>query len=1394
MEELSKKTFRNELNDPGKKYTRTGDLGRIIDGKLFITGRIKDLVIITGRNIYCSDVEKTVETSCELLRPGCCAAIAVPKDILLSKGISITEISDQVGLVVIAEVRDVKSFPNEVIKQIQTCVAEEHGMVVASVVLIKPKTISKTTSGKIKRFECLKRYVDETLDIVGELVTGEKSQPQIGISAAAPQRMNAHPSTHSSITKTDIINFLMELLSQMTGVSISNISTSESLVSYGVDSIGVVRAAQKLSDFLGVPVGAIDIFTATCINDLADFAENLLKKSHSQSAPTLLHSTNIKSKATTTVIEPSLSRKLAIWLMQLVGLAYVSFLMLFPAYISISKFTHWMSSSHTQMQLNIIFSYFLPLVCAPLSWMLCIFSTCICIAFLGTPFLQPNYALDPEISIWSVTFVKWWTLYKVQEVSSKVLAVHLRGTVFMNYWFRMLGAKVSSSALIDTTDITDPFLVSIGEAAILAEGALLQSHEVKNGMLSLNPIKIGSRSSVGPYACLQKGRVVEDGDEVPALSSAGGNRDGDHTKKGEMVQQLTSKRPENYAPIFHLFGIYAIGFLSSLSAAISYFIYLWIVQRPPTPHHFSFFCLSGSYHWFPYTIVAYTVTFDGVYSSATIFAISIAMAYTTHGLILSFLTCFLKSYISGHQDLRISPIKRWFLHRIVTACHLRFAKFLSGTEAFCSYLRSMGSKVGKHCSVRAINPVSDPELISLADGVHLGDFSRIIPGYYASNGYISGKINIQDNSVVGSHGLILPGSVLEKDVILGALSLAPIDSVLQRGGVFVGSTTPVMVKNIVHSFDDRIEEMDMKYKKVLGNLAANFAGSTLKVGSRYFHRIGAAGKGFLKFYDQIPNLPDHLIFSPGKHYSIIMRHSNCLSSDDDARLDPRGAAIRILSNDPKEKSPLLDLTLKTGNAFHTRTIGDFVAWLVCGAAAREEHVKHAPHIRDAMWSSLRQAESYTMLHYYSNICRLFRFNNGQEMYVKFKLRPLDKKFGEDTGKVEPMGILPPETGAIPRDENDNRPLLFLADDFKRRLNSPERVSYVLQLQIRPVPDDEMTREIALDCTKPWDETEYPHFDVGEITIDQELTKEQSEELEFNPYLRCNEVDVIHASSCNQSASMDHGRSVVYAICQHLRNKKPLPEAWRIFLNQSDVKVDLTGCPMAASLQTKAGKEVTLARPWYVTLWLMSGQPFIQTFLPYFLIGLVIFAPLNYMLYLNKISKIQMQWLLPIFWICSGFLAGLVCAVTKWILVGHKKEGETEPIWSIGIFMDTTWQAIRTLVGEYYMEMTSGSFFFGIWMKLLGSKVAWDRGVYVDSLGAVLNPELVEVQEHGCVEREALLFGHIYEGEGGKVKYGKIVVGQGGFVGSRAVAMPGVTVGTRGSLGALSLAMKEEFIN
>ncbi|KAM3324524.1 hypothetical protein P3S67_005676 [Capsicum chacoense] len=1401
-EELTEKTFRNKLGSGSEKvYTRTGDLGRIIDGSLFITGRIKDLIIVAGRNIYPSDIEKTVESSSEILRPGCCAVIGVPEETLSSKGVAVPDHSDQVGLVVIAEVRDGKPVSKDVAEEIKARVAEEHGVTLVSINLIKPRTISKTTSGKIKRFECLKQFIDGTLDVVPDQISLKRKLLRSFTTGSCKERNTPRPHLNTTslsptprLNKKEIIEFLKGLVSEQTGISISKITTTESLVSYGIDSIGVVRAAQKLSDFLGVQVGAIDIFTATCITDLADFTEDLVLKSrpHDASNPSYLPDYSEDGSSNLMAEEVSPSHRFSIMLSQLLALVYAIFMLVLPAYSSISVFKSLILTSPILMTSFPWACYAISLVFAPFAWLLCISTTCICIGILGNSVLQPNYSLTPEVSIWSLDFVKWWTLYKAQEISSKVMAVHLRGTVFLKYWFQVFGARIGSSVVLDTVDISDPALVSIGDGAVIAEGALIQGHEVKNGILSFLPVRIRKNCSVGPYAVLQKGSVLGEGTEIASLQKTA-------TSKSNSIKKVIEQTKEAEGGVSQamgdLIGIYIVGFISALSGAILYFMYILLAQKSPSLQYFSLICLSGAFHWFPFTIIAYMAIISSTSSSPTIFAFSVATAYLAHGLILSFLTIFASSFLSKNQENKHDTRRTWLKHRINISCHLRFAKLLSGTEAFCMYLRLLGAKVGKHCSIRAINAVSDPKLMSLGDGVHLGDFSRIVTGFYSSSGFTSGVVEVQDNSVVGSQSVVLPRSLIQTDVILGALSVAPMNSVLRSGGIYVGNQSLVMIKNTHHAMDERIEDMDTKYKKIVGNLSANLAATTLKVKTRYFHRIGVSGKGMLKIYDNIKGFPDHKVFRSGKNYPVIVRHSNSLSADDDARLDARGAALRIVSDtNSDDEKPILDLTLKTGKAFYARTISDFATWLVCGLAAREEHVKRVPHVRDAVWTSLRDSNSYTQMHYYSNICRLFRFTNGQEMYVKFKLRPCDENITEDSGKVEPIGILPPETGAIPRKDNDARPLLFLADDFKKRVSSQGGVRYIFQLQFRPVPKDEATQDIALDCTRPWDEAEFPNVDVGEIFIDQNLTNEQSEKLEFNPFLRCHEVDVVKATSSSQSASIDHGRSLIYEICQHLRNGEPLPEAWKNFIEQSDVKVDLSGCPIASTQQVKqetsTHQEVALSRTWYQTYWSTFAQPLLQTFLPYFLLSFSIHGPLNWLL--SSTTNHPLYWFFPFFWISSGLLAALACVLAKLLFTTTKQDGGKSLIWSKSLLMETLWQAFRTLVSDYFMDMTTGSFLFVIWMKLMGSEVELSQGVYVDSNGGLLNPEMIEIERGGCIGKEALLFGHIYEGEG-VVKFGKVRIGEGSFVGSRAVAMPGVVVESGCCLNSLSLAMKEEIV-
>jgi acyl-CoA synthetase (AMP-forming)/AMP-acid ligase II/acyl carrier protein len=544
-EELSQSTFRNVLqNHPGRKYTRTGDLGRIIDGKVFITGRIKDLIIVAGRNIYSTDVEKTVESASELLRPGCCAVIGVPEEVLSSKGISLPDCSDQVGLVVIAEVRDAKPVDKDVVENIRSRVAEEHGVTVASIKLIKPRTISKTTSGKIKRFECLKHFTDGTLNTVPDPIFAKRKLLRSFTTGTCKEgltprsRFATSPLPTAKFSKKEIVEFLKGLVSEQTGIPIKNISATESLVSYGIDSIGVVRAAQKLSDFLGVPVGAVDIFTATCIADLASFSENLAMKSQPQLMNSQSYQPEPDIDSAEFDTEVSTTRLISVWFFQLLALVYVCAMLSFPAYFSVSAFTSLLSASHMLNEEFPWWNYLIPLALAPLAWILGIISTCISIAFLGNSFLKPNYALTPEVSIWSIHFVKWWALYKAQEISSKVFAEHLRGTVFLNYWFEMLGAKIGSSVLLDTVDITDPSLVSIGDGAVIAEGALLQSHEVKNGILSFQAIRIGRNSSVGPYAVIQKGSTLGEEADVQPLQKTEGGKAVLKSSKAHNVQKV----------------------------------------------------------------------------------------------------------------------------------------------------------------------------------------------------------------------------------------------------------------------------------------------------------------------------------------------------------------------------------------------------------------------------------------------------------------------------------------------------------------------------------------------------------------------------------------------------------------------------------------------------------------------------------------------------------------------------------------------------------------------------------------------------------------------------------------------------------------------------------------
>lgn len=155
--EETEQTFNAYLADTGAgPFLRTGDLGFLQDGELFITGRIKDVIIIRGQNHYPQDIELTVEKSHPALRPSFGAAFTV-------------EIKGEERLVIVQEVERTylrKLNVNEIVGTIRQAVAAEHALQVYAAVLVKTGSIPKTSSGKIQRHACRAGFITGSLNVV----------------------------------------------------------------------------------------------------------------------------------------------------------------------------------------------------------------------------------------------------------------------------------------------------------------------------------------------------------------------------------------------------------------------------------------------------------------------------------------------------------------------------------------------------------------------------------------------------------------------------------------------------------------------------------------------------------------------------------------------------------------------------------------------------------------------------------------------------------------------------------------------------------------------------------------------------------------------------------------------------------------------------------------------------------------------------------------------------------------------------------------------------------------------------------------------------------------------------------------------------------------------------
>ncbi len=157
--EETEKTFNAYLADTGEgPFLRTGDLGHIHNGELFVAGRFKEMMIIWGRNQYPQNIEATVEACHPSLRPGCGAAFSVEAD-------------GEERLVIAYEVERtfLRQLPvEEIVTAIRQAIAAEYVAEVYAIALLKTASLPKTSSGKIQRYLTRQQFLEGTLNVVAQ--------------------------------------------------------------------------------------------------------------------------------------------------------------------------------------------------------------------------------------------------------------------------------------------------------------------------------------------------------------------------------------------------------------------------------------------------------------------------------------------------------------------------------------------------------------------------------------------------------------------------------------------------------------------------------------------------------------------------------------------------------------------------------------------------------------------------------------------------------------------------------------------------------------------------------------------------------------------------------------------------------------------------------------------------------------------------------------------------------------------------------------------------------------------------------------------------------------------------------------------------------------------------
>ncbi|CAB9526875.1 D-alanine--D-alanyl carrier protein ligase [Seminavis robusta] len=517
--ELTLSTFANALPGYDGIWLDTGDLGKVDDGQLYVTGRVKDVIIVNGKNYYPTDMELSVdETFGDIIRPGRTSAFQHGES--------------SIGITVEGR----KGFDNlangDLAVQIANHVSQVHGIFVLEVVVLKLGATPKTTSGKLKRSEIRKMTLDGdwkesallfqlqqnemfsplakndcpsqfATKAVGETPDGTQHEMMRHSGESESEATQMKPSIPATEAPTQKFESIL-----LTILAAAAVDTSKTWAENGLTSLQSAELRNRLEQELHVvlPVNFVQLYPSP--KALSAFlAASRGMPFHREAA----------DNHRDFVWESSRSKlgKLQLGVLQTVGLIVILSLVLMsiiPSYFLVS----WVLEQCDPTQVGECHGS-LSWVLLPLSFPL--YLLCFSVVVVICKYAVIGTYLQRQIELLSWHYLHWWFMDRLIEVWEFLVGQFVVETKYIWFFYWLLGADVAWSAKLDSY-IREFDLVKVGKSTTIGHPVRCRKFSqsaTQSPKVTFRPISFGENSRV--FGMVSPGAIIGDGSKVEKLSS-----------------------------------------------------------------------------------------------------------------------------------------------------------------------------------------------------------------------------------------------------------------------------------------------------------------------------------------------------------------------------------------------------------------------------------------------------------------------------------------------------------------------------------------------------------------------------------------------------------------------------------------------------------------------------------------------------------------------------------------------------------------------------------------------------------------------------------------------------------------------------------------------------------